>query len=395
MFYKPKSLTLVTLLLIGLFLVACGGQSASEIAQQEEEPAQAQEVAGQEHEDKSEHDDEDEHDAEGQEHDDQSDEIAQTDLVALAPITLGQGEKLQVLATTSIIADLVANVGGDLLDLTVLVPLGSDPHTFSPTPQDVVAVANADVVFLNGLDYEEFLAELIENAGGETAIIALAMGVETRKFEEMEGSNHDEEENEEHDETGEEHEPDEDEPSHAHEGSDPHIWLTPANAIIMVHNIEHALSKLDPANAETYQANATAYMAQLEDLDAWAKNQIESIPAENRKMVTDHDAFGYYADRYGLTVVGAVIPAYSTSAEPSAQELAELQEVIEGQNVQAVFVGITANPVLSRQLAADSGLQVVPLYAETLGETGSGVETYLDLIRYNTTVIVEALRPKS
>ena len=201
---------------------------------------------------------------------------------------------------------------------------------------------------------------------------------------------HDEDEADHEEEDGDHH--DEDADAHAHEGADPHIWMSPANAMVMVHNIEQTLSQLDPANAETYQANAEAYEAQLEELDAWVKAQIETIPAENREMVTDHDAFGYYTDRYGLEVVGAVIPAYSTNAEPSAQELAELLEVIGEFEVQAIFVGTTVNPVLAERVSEDTGSKLVPLYTGSLGQAGSGVESYLDFIRYNTTAIVEALK---
>ncbi len=168
--------------------------------------------------------------------------------------------------------------------------------------------------------------------------------------------------------------------------------MSPANAMVMVHNIKQALSELDPANATTYAANAEAYQAQLQALDIWVKAQIETIPAENRQLVTDHDALGYYADRYGLQVVGAVIPAYSTNAEPSARELADLQEAIAELNVRAVFVGTTVNPVLAERVAEDTGVKLVPLYTGSLGEAGSGAETYLDFIRFNTSAIVEALR---
>ena len=170
------------------------------------------------------------------------------------------------------------------------------------------------------------------------------------------------------------------------------MWLSPANAFVMVHNIEQALSQLDPANAATYAANAESYQAELEALDDWVAEQIGTIPAENRKMVTDHGAFGYYADRYGLEVVGTVLPAYSTNAEPSAQELADLQEAIAALGVRAVFVGTTVNPILAERVAEDTGIKLVPLYTGSLGESGSGAETYLDYIRYNTRAIVEGLK---
>ena len=162
--------------------------------------------------------------------------------------------------------------------------------------------------------------------------------------------------------------------------------------MVMIHNIENALSQLDPANAETYQANAEDYEAQLVELDAWVTSQIESLPAENRALVTDHEALGYYADRYGLEIVGTILPASNTGAEPSAQELAKLQETIQKSNSKAVFVGSTVNPALAARMAEDTGIKLVPLYTGSLGEAGSGVETYLDLIRYNTIAIVETLQ---
>ena len=171
-----------------------------------------------------------------------------------------------------------------------------------------------------------------------------------------------------------------------------HGWTTPANAIIFVHNIEQALSALDPANAETYRANAEAYEAELAELDAWVKAQIETIPAENRQLVTDHAIFGYYADRYGLEQIGAVIPSFSTTAEPSAQDLAKLEDVIKEQGVKAIFIGNTVNPGLAQRVAEDTGIQLVTLYTESLGPEGSGVETYVDYIRYNTQAIIEALK---
>ena len=289
----------------------------------------------------------------------------------LAAVNLIDDKKLKVVVTTNIAGDLVRNVGGDLLDLTTLLPIGADPHTFTPTPRDAATVAEAHIIFMNGLHLEEFLEELIENAGGDAPVVALSTNVETRQFDEE--GNHREDDN-------------------AHQGADPHIWMSPTNAIIMVHTIEHALSTLDPANAEIYAANAKAYEAQLAELDAWVMGQIESIPTENRELVTDHNALGYYADRYGLKLVGAIIPAVSTSAEPSAADLAALQAAIAGLKAKAIFVGTTVNPKLAEQVARDSGLQLVPLYTGSLGQAGSGAESYLDLIRTNTIAIVEALK---
>lgn len=367
------------------------------------EVAQPTSVEAQEAEHNAEDEADHEHEAEEQKHDGEDHEY-EMEGAELAPVELVEGEKLKVVASTNIVGDLVRNVGDDMLELTTMLPLGADPHTFTPTPQDATAVADAHVVFINGLHLEESLEELIENAGGEAPIVAVSANVETREFEAMEGHAHGDEEGDHHD--GDEHKHDEgaevhahdeddhareDEHGHAHEGADPHVWMTPANAMVMVHNIEHALSELDPANAETYEVNAEAYEAQLEALDEWVMAQIETIPAKDRKLVTDHDSFGYYVDRYGLELVGAVIPAYSTNAQPSAQELAELQDAIKEFDVKAVFVGTTVNPVLSERIAQDTGTQLVPLYTGSLGEPGSGVESYIDYVCYNTTSIVDAL----
>jgi ABC-type Zn uptake system ZnuABC Zn-binding protein ZnuA len=309
-----------------------------------------------------------------------------------AAIALDDGEELNVVATTSIVGDIVKNVGGDEIDLTVLLPLGADPHSFSPTPADLAAVADAHVVFVNGLGLEEFLDEMIKNAGGEAMIVEVSSGIEVREFGESEKHEAEEHGHEESQPEGEEHEHDEEERHRHHEGVDPHAWMTPANAAIFADNIEHGLSQLDPKHTATYAANTESYQAQLADLDAWVKEQIDSIPPENRKVVTDHDTLGYYTDRYGLEMVGAVLPGFSTSAEPSAQELAALQDAIDEYGVKVVFVGTTINPVLAERIAEDTSIQLVPLYTGSLGEAGSGAEAYIDYIRYNTRAIVEALK---
>jgi manganese/iron transport system substrate-binding protein len=297
--------------------------------------------------------------------------------IELAPVPLGDGEKLKVVATTSIVADIVSQVGGDMINLILLLPVGSDPHSFEATPRDLANVAEAHVVFANGLGLEEFLDEILENAGGEATTVHVSQGLEARQMGEGEAHEHEDDHEEEH---------------HPHPGADPHAWMTPANATVFVHNIEHTLRTLDPARAEAYEANAEAYRAELEELDTWVKAQIESIPVENRELVTDHTVFGYYADRYGLEQIGAVIPAFSSATEPSAQELAELENVIKQYNVKAIFVGNTVNSTLSQRVADDTGTQLVTVYTGSLGPEGSGVESYVDYIKHNTNAIVEGLK---
>jgi copper(I)-binding protein len=204
----------------------------------------------------------------------------------LAAADLADGQKLKVVATTNIVGDIVKQVGGDMIDLTVLLPPGTDPHTFEPSPRDLATVAEAHVVFANGMGLEAFLQDMIENAGGEAVIVHVSDGIELRQF----GAGHA------HEHGG-------------HEGTDPHTWTSPVNVLVFVHNIDHALGALDPTHSDDYGKNSAAYEAELEELDSWVTTKIESVPPGNRKFVTDHTVFGYYADRYGLEQVwGRLFP---------------------------------------------------------------------------------------
>lgn len=313
---------------------------------------------------------------------------------------------LKVVASTTIVGDVVALVGGDLIDLTVLFPPGTDPHTFEPRPQDLAAISEAQVIVINGLGLEEALAPALEaNATG--AIVHASEGIEVLDFavheHDHEGDEHEGElahEGEEHE--GEEHEGEDEhayegeehqgEEHHHHEGGDPHTWTDPNNVIVWTENIAAALAGADPANAEAYQANADAYAASLRDLDTWIRSEVAQIPPDNRKMVTDHLALGYFADEYGLEQIGALVGSFSTNAAPSAQELAALEDTIREQEIPAVFVGKTVNPELAEQVAQDTGTAVVPVYTGSLTAPGGEADSYLAFMRYNVTAIVEALK---
>ncbi len=320
-------------------------------------------------------------------------------LLAACSPSAAPAADVSIVATNSIIADVVSQVAGGLADLEVLVlvPSGADPHAYEPSAQDVAAVADADVVFSNGLGLEGFLEDLIANAGGDAQLVDLSEGIATIVFEE--GEHHDHDEGEEHDyEEGEEHEDEhEDEHEgeegheHDHEGPDPHVWTNPLNIVVWVEHIAEILAEVDPANADTYQANAAAYIAELEALDAWAVEQIGQIPVERRLLVTDHEVFGYFAERYDFEVVGAVIPGASTLSESSAAEIAELHELIDAHDVPAIFVGFTVNETVAERIAEDTGAQLVPLYSESLGEAGGPADSYIAMFRYNIVAIVDAL----
>lgn len=289
---------------------------------------------------------------------------------AFSPAPLAAGEKLRVVATTSIVADVVANVGGDRIALTTLVPLGADPHSFQPTPQDMAALTKAHVVYANGAGLETFLESLMDSVNLAGRLVYVSDGIALLQAE--------------HEHEGE--------AEHEHEGGDPHTWFDPNNIVVWVDKIRDTLSVLDPVNASVYRANAQAYIARLEELDAWIRQQVAQIPPDNRRLVTDHTAFTYFAARYGFEQVGAIFPGYSTLASPSAKELAALEDAIHAQGVKAVFVGRTVNPALAERVAQDTGVRLVFLYTGSLGETGSAAATYLDMMRYNVSAIAEALR---
>jgi len=289
-----------------------------------------------------------------------------------APAT--PGDKLRVVATTTIVGDVVRQVGGDAIALTVLLPVGADPHAFDPSPQDMAQVTDADVILANGAGLEAFLERLLENAGGDADVVYVSEGV---TFIEVEHHAED---------------APADEDGHHHEGIDPHTWTDPNNVLCWVDNIEAALVRHDPAHADTYQANAETYRARLRELDAWVREQVEQIPAENRQLVTDHTAFAYFAQRYGFEQVGAIVPGYSTAAQPSAQDLAALEDRITTYGVKAIFVGKTVNPALAQRVADDTGVKLVFLYTGSLTAPGGEADSYLSYVKYNVGAIVEGLR---
>jgi ABC-type Zn uptake system ZnuABC Zn-binding protein ZnuA len=304
-----------------------------------------------------------------------TDEADLTSIERLSPVELSEGERLRVVATTTIVGDVVAQVGQGAIDLVVLLPVGADPHGYTPTPKDLQTVADAHLVFLNGFGLEEALQETLDQAGG-AMLVSISEGIEPLSFEA--GA----------DEQGE----DEGDAHHHPVGVDPHVWFDPTNVMIWAGNAARALGALDPANATFYQANADAYIDELEALDGWIEVQVEAVPPSNRVLVTDHAVFNPFAGRYGFEVVGTVIPAYSSNASVSAKELAELIETIETTGAPAVFVGLTVNPEVAEGVAVDTGVQVVPLYTGSLSEVGGPADSYIAMMRYDVAAIVEGLK---
>jgi ABC-type Zn uptake system ZnuABC Zn-binding protein ZnuA len=280
-------------------------------------------------------------------------------------------QKLKVLATTTLVGDVVRQVGREAIDLEVLLPSGVDVHSFQYTPSDVRRVAEAEVIFLNGAGLEEFMQPLLESAGAQAELVEVSAGIPL--FEAVEGGEHSGEDN--HGESG-----------------DPHVWTDPANVQSWVDQIQEALSRLDPQNATVYQSNAQDYKDDLAALDGWIQQEVAQIAPGDRRLVSDHQIFTYFAKRYGFELVGALIPAYSTAAEPTAQDLATLEDAIDSLGVKAIFIGQTASPRLAERVAADTGVKLVTIYTGSLTDRAGPAASYLDYMRYNVQAIVNALK---
>ncbi len=279
--------------------------------------------------------------------------------------SLAQAQTLQVATSFSILEDLVKNVGGDKISITNFVPRDGDAHGYQPSAQDVKGLAQAKVVFISGLGLEAWFAKLVKNAGGKAQIIELSKGLATRKFSEG-------------DEAGE---------------ADPHVWWNTINVVNYVNKIRNALTTADVTNKDTYWNNAAKYTRDLANLDAWAKLEVQKIPATNRKIVTNHDALGYLADRYGFQVIGTVIPGGSTERAPSAKETADLIRIIRREKVKAIFTENIINAKLAETIARETNAKIAPaLYTDSLGAIGSSGETYLKAFRHNIETLVAALR---
>lgn len=289
---------------------------------------------------------------------------------------------LRVVATTPLVGDVVRVVGGDRVELTVLVPAGTDPHGFEPAPRDAAAIAAADAVFMNGLGIDDYLVPLVTGSGGGARVVVLSDGITPIRL--PEGGGHGEAEG-----TGDDHADE----AHPGEGAapDPHVWWDPANVIVWADAVEQTLAELDPAGAGAYAANAGAYRDELRTLDAWIEAQVATVPMDRRVLVTDHQVMGYFAARYGLAQVGAIVPGYSTLAEPSAGEVAALEDAVRRLGVPAIFVGQTVGPGLAQRVADDTGTRLVFVHAESLGAPGGPAATYVDMMRFNVAAIAGAL----
>jgi ABC-type Zn uptake system ZnuABC Zn-binding protein ZnuA len=264
-----------------------------------------------------------------------------------------------ILTSTPWLADVTQHIAGDRLQVESLLPDGTDPHSYQPTPQDAARLSESKLIIVNGAGYEQFLNSLLGNAGGKTTVVEASAGVS---------------------------------PGGEAGSVDPHMWLDPNNMVIYVANIRDALIRLDPEGASLYKSNADSYIAQLKALDTWIQEQVAPIPPQKRLLITNHESLGYFAKRYGFTVAGAVIKSFSSDASPSAQQLAALIDEVRSSGAPAIFLDASDSNTFAEQIASETGVKVITdLHLESL-TSGPPADTYIDMMKYNVTQIVNALK---
>ncbi len=271
----------------------------------------------------------------------------------------GSDDRVTAVATTTQVADLTRNVGGDLVEVDALLESGADPHDYEPRPSDAAALSDAALVVRSGGDVDVWLDDLIESSGFEGEVVDLIGSVDTVD----EGSE-----------------------------TDPHWWQDPRNAILAVQSIRNAMIEADPDHRKAYTGNAAAYVKKLERLDSQAAACFERVPAARRKIVTTHDAFAYLAERYDIEIVGSVIPSLSTQAQPSAKDVERLVGQIEDEGVEALFPESGVSERLEQALSREAGAEVgADLWADTLGESGTAAGTYIGAMAANVAALVDGM----
>ncbi len=281
-------------------------------------------------------------------------------IILLATSPLLSQKKPLVVASASMLADIAEQIGGAYIDVEMIVPIGGDPHLHEPTPGDVRLVARGDLILVNGLTFEGWITELIDNSGTKAQTITVTEGIDVLTSQTYKNS------------------------------ADPHAWMDASNGIIYAQNIAKALSSIDPEHTEYYSERLESYSTELQELDSYISKAIQSIPAQQRILITSHDAFQYYGKRYGIQL--EAIMGISTEAEAQTSDIIRVNKVIKENKVPAVFVESTINPKLIKQLASDNKIKIGgKLYADSLGDIKSPASTYIDMLRYNTDTIVAAL----
>jgi zinc/manganese transport system substrate-binding protein len=289
-------------------------------------------------------------------------------LVGTLPLAAQAQEKTKVVATFSILADLARNVGGERVEVATLVGPDGDAHVYAPSPADSRRLAEAKLVVANGLKLEGWIGRLIKSSGTKARVIEAAKGVEPIKAEEEKGHGH----------------------GHDHGALDPHAWQSVANVKLYVANIRDGLIAADPAGKADYEANAAAYLEKLDALDRDVKAAVEAIPRDRRRIITSHDAFGYFQKAYGVTFVAP--QGVSTEAEASAKDVAKIIRQIRREKIPAVFLENVSDPRLLERIAKESGARIGGrLYSDALSGADGPAGTYIDMMRHNIRALSAAL----
>jgi len=265
----------------------------------------------------------------------------------------------RIVAAESFLADIAQNIAGDHFQIDSLVPIGSDPHAYEMTPRDAALLANADLLLINGAGFESWLTFSLDTLPESVTVVQVSRGL----------------------------------PFATARPGDPHFWLDPISVIQYASNIRDAFRTLDPQNAADYEENARRYIQSLQELDVWVRQQVESIPAEDRLLLTNHESLGYYADRYGFTVIGTILESQSTGTAPSAEHLVKLVNLIRTSGVRAIFLETGATPDLAQTLSEETGVQVISdLQTHSVTAADGVAPTYLKMIEWNTRTIIQALK---
>jgi zinc/manganese transport system substrate-binding protein len=286
-------------------------------------------------------------------------------MLVLAAGPAGAQDKLKVVATFSILGDFVRQVGGDRIELTVLVGPNSDAHVYSPSPGDAKKIADAKLVITNGMGFEGWMSRLVKASGSKAPLIVATKGIKPRKTA---GHGH----------------------GHDHGDADPHAWQSVANAKTYVGNIRDGLVAADPNGRAAYEANAAAYLAKLDALEREVRDAVQRIPADRRKVISTHDAFGYFKEAYGIDFVAP--QGVSTETEASARDVAKIITQIKRQKIPAVFMENISDPRLIKRISDETGARIGgTLYSDALTDEKGPASTYIDMIRHNIKALSTAL----
>ncbi|HST43559.1 MAG TPA: metal ABC transporter substrate-binding protein [Conexibacter sp.] len=287
---------------------------------------------------------------------------------------------VNVVATTTVLGDLAREIGGGAVEVTQLLQPNSDPHDYEPRPDDVVATSKASLVLESGDGLDEWIEDVVDQSAGNPTLLDVAETLPVQRSGE----------DEEHDHAEEDHAEDEHaEEEHDHGDVDPHWWHDPTNVEAAAATVRDALTRANPEGRALYARNADAYVAKVRALDRGIRQCLAGVPAAQRKLVTDHDALGYFADRYDVEIVGAVIPSLTTQAQPSAGDVADLAKLIRREGVRAVFPESGSNRKLPEAVAQETGITAeYQLYGDALGPEGSDAATYLGMEAHNADAMV-------